>query len=567
MAERPQATAASPSFRDQAAEQALGAVLGANPFIRIDPTDLLVTAGRVALASARPELIGRHLRVLGRELAAVAAGRSERQPERGDRRFADPAWSKVPLYRRAMQGYLAACAEVQHLLDDAPVDDRERARARFVATLFTEALAPTNLLAGNPAALKRAVETRGASLTRGLQHFVGDLLHNGGMPRQVDARPFVLGKTVAVSPGSVVYRNDQLELIQYRPTTTSVRARPVFFIPPQINKFWVFDLAPGRSMVEYAVSRGQQFFIVSWRNPTPEERDWGLSTYVAAARSAIEAACAITGSDDVNVLGACAGGITTACLVAHLAALGQRRVRSVTFLVTVLDTEAPSTVGMFASERTVAASIAYSRRKGVLDGRSLARVFAWLRPNDLVWNYWVNDYLLGNDPPPFDILAWNADTTNLPAALHADFLSAYMSNALAKPGLLEVCGTPVDLRKVDADSYVVAALTDHITPWTANYRTPFLLGGASEFVLSSSGHIQALVNPPGNPKSRYLTNTELPDAPEKWLETATEHAGSWWDHWLDWLQARSGEERPAPEDLGNASLPPLDAAPGQYVLG
>jgi len=555
----------SRTFRDEAVDQALGAVLGANPFVRLDPTDLLTTAARVGAAAARPALLGRQLGKFGQELLEVAMGRSERQPERGDRRFADPTWSENAGYRRLMQAYLAACAGVQHLLDEVPVDERERTRARFVASLATEALAPTNRLFGNPAALKRALETGGASVTRGLRHFVDDLRHNGGMPRQVDARPFVLGKTVAVSPGEVVFRNDQLELIQYRPSTPAVRARPILFIPPQINKFWVLDLAPGRSMVEYAVSRGQQFFAISWRNPTSEARAWGIDTYVSAARAATEAATAIVG-DQVNVLGACAGGITTACLLAHLAALGRSLVSSVTFLVTVLDTDAPSTVGMFASEKAVAASIAYSRRKGILDGRSLARAFAWLRPNDLVWNYWVNNYLLGNDPPPFDILAWNADTTNLPATLHADFLNAYLSNALAKPGTLQVCGTPIDLRKVDADAFVVGALTDHITPWTANYKTPFLLGGSSEFLLSSSGHIQALVNPPGNPKSRYLTNTELPDSPEKWLETATEHGGSWWDYWLQWLGERSGEERPAPQRLGNDDLPPLEAAPGHYVL-
>jgi polyhydroxyalkanoate synthase len=247
-------------FRDEAAQQALNAVLGANPFVRLDPTELLATAGRVGLAAARPGLLARHARHLGRELAAIAAGRSEVRPGRGDRRFSDTAWTEMPLYRGLMQGYLAASSEVQHLIDDVPVDDRERARARFLATIATEALAPTNLLAGNPAALKRTLETGGANLARGVRHWIGDLLHNGGMPRQVDTRHFVLGKTVAVSPGSVVYRNDQLELVQYRPTTERVRARPIVIIPPQINKFWVFDLAPGRSMVEHATSKGLQVF-------------------------------------------------------------------------------------------------------------------------------------------------------------------------------------------------------------------------------------------------------------------------------------------------------------------
>src|SRR5256712_9283308 len=254
-----------------------------------------------------------------------------------------------------MQGYLAASSEVQHLIDDVPVDKREQARARFLATIVTEALAPTNLLAGNPAALKRTFETGGATLAGGVRNWVGDLLHSGGMPRQVDTRPFVLGKTVAVSPGSVVYRNDQLELVQYRPAAERVRARPVVIIPPQINKFWVFDLAPGRSMVEYATSKGLQLFAISWRNPPPAERAWDLNTYVAACKSAIEAASAVAGSEEVNGLGACAGGITTACLLGHLAALGQRRVASAPVLLTHCATSASPPLGRYPLTQTGAA--------------------------------------------------------------------------------------------------------------------------------------------------------------------------------------------------------------------
>jgi poly[(R)-3-hydroxyalkanoate] polymerase subunit PhaC len=548
-------------------DRAVDAVLGANPFVRIDPTQTLAATGKVAArALTRPRFLWRKARMQAGEGRAILSGEGA-TPARGDRRFADASWQTSFFYRRWLQAYLLLERQLKSLSDEVAVDERDADRARFLLSLLADALAPTNLLLGNPAALRRARETRGRSLIAGARNFVHDARRNGGMPAMVDAEAFRVGETIAVSPGAVVYRTEVLELLQYEPTTPQVLRRPLVVIPPQINKYYILDLAPGRSLIEYAVSRGQQVFAISWRNPTVEHREWDLARYVDEAERALAVARRIARVRSVSVLGACAGGITTAALLARLAERGDARVDSVTYLVTVLDTEAPSVLTVFGTDEAVARAIKRSRRRGILEGKELATTFAWLRPNDLVWSYWVNNYLLGNDPPAFDVLAWNADSTNLPAGLHIDFMRILATNALARPNSIEIGGIPIDLRKVALDSYVVGALTDHITPWKASYRTPMLLGGHSQFVLSSSGHIQALVNPPGNPKSRFLTNSAVPEDPDEWLAEAVEHTGTWWDHWLDWLAQRSGDPRRAPRRLGSTSYPPLEPAPGLHVRG
>jgi polyhydroxyalkanoate synthase subunit PhaC len=542
-------------------------VLGANPFIPLSREQIAAALARLAqrLAVEPGVVIGDGLDASG-QLLKVLVGRSDAAPSPGDKRFSHPAWSSNPLYRRLLQAYLVGARTMLRLVDDVELDRKSRERARFAMSLFTEAIAPTNTLLGNPSALGKAVQTRGRSLVAGARHAAHDLRHNGGMPSTVDTRPFTVGGNLAVTPGSVVHRADVFELVQYAPSTSTTFARPLVAIPPQINKYYITDIAPGRSLVEHTVAAGVPYFAISWRNPTPEQRDWDLDTYVAACKEAVEVASEICGTPDVNTLGICAGGITMACLLGHLAATGERLVNSATFMVAGLDTSVESMVGMLASSAAVEAARGRSQRAGVLDGKDLAAVFAWLRPNDLVWNYWVNNYLLGENPPAFDILYWNADTTRLPAGLHSDFLDLYMSNGLAEPGKLSVLDTPVDLGKVDCDSYVVAGSTDHIIPWTAAYRTTQLLGGNSEFVLSTSGHIQAIVNPPSNTRSSYLTRPgEPPAQAEEWHEGATRQGGSWWEHWTAWLGARSGEQRPAPAELGDAAHPPLEPAPGRYV--
>ena len=380
-----------------------------------------------------------------------------------------------------------------------------------------------------------------------------------------DRRPRLPGgETVACTPGAVVLRTPVCEVLQYAPATERVLERPLLLVPPQINKYYFLDLAPGRSFID-AVGQGLQVFCLSWRNPTGEHRDWDLDTYAAAVLEAIDAAREVTGSHDVNLLGFCAGGITSSTVLSHLAAEDDDRVRSAAFAVTLLDFRERAMIGMFQSQRLTAFSRWNTRRTGTLDGHALARTFAWLRPDDLVFNYVVNNWLLGNDPPAFDILAWNADSARLPTALHEQFLQIFNHNLLDEPGGLTVLGNPVDLSKVTCDSFVTGALTDHLTPWTGCYRATQMLGGESEFVLSSSGHIQSLVNPVGNPKMRYFTGPP-PDADaEAWRAQARPHTGSWWERWAEWTIARSGQERPAPEWLGSGAHPARDPAPGIYV--
>ncbi|MEZ5232982.1 MAG: alpha/beta fold hydrolase [Acidimicrobiales bacterium] len=533
-----------------------------------------MTAGQQAAAAGRllrglltsPVTVARKTAELGAALAEIAVGRSDVVPEPGDRRFAHEAWNDNPFYKRLGQSYLAWRKSVYDLIEEIePNDTKAQLRGRFLAALAVEAVAPTNALLGNPAAMEAALNSGGRTLIDGARHALWSLRHNGGLPAMVDTRPFVAGETIATTPGAVVFRSDVLELIQYTPADKKVHSRPLVIVPPQINKFYILDLAPGRSLVEYAVSRGQQVFMISWRNPTPEMRSWDLDTYVDAISDALDAALEITGSADCNIMGVCAGGITTASLLGNLAATGDERVNAVTFLVTVLDWDIPSTVASLTSAPSVAASIAQANARGIVDGGELSRFFAWMRPNDLVWNYWVNNFLMGKNPPAFDVLAWNVDSTNLPAGLHEDFTKIAADNALTKAGELVVKGDPVDLSHVKMDAYIVGAETDHITPWQGCYRTAHLLGGNCEFVLSSSGHVQVMVNPPDNPKARYFTNPVVGNDAEEWLESATEQKGSWWVHWADWLGQRSGALRNARAKLGSAAHPVIEAAPGTYV--
>ncbi|MDQ6782054.1 MAG: alpha/beta fold hydrolase [Actinomycetota bacterium] len=494
-------------------------------------------------------------------------GRSEVGPAKGDRRFTDVTWSENPAYHRVMQAYLAACEAVGEVVDNAYLANwRDRERVRFVATVLTSALAPTNTLLGNPAALKRALETGGGGLRQGVRNLMSDLRHNGGLPTQIDRSAYTVGQDLAATPGAVVYRDQVLELLQYRPATAQVRRIPIVVVPPQINKYYFMDLAPGRSLIEFAVGQGQQVFAISWRNPTKEHSDWDLDTYAASILAALDAVCAITRSEQVNLFGLCAGGITTSAVLNHLAATGDNRVRSASFGVTLLDWSAPAPVGMLSAPALTRFAARRSRAAGVLDSRSLASVFTWMRPNDLVWSYWVNNYLLGNDPPKSDILAWNADGTNLPSGLHGQFLEIFESNELTRPGALTVLGSPVDLGQITVDTYVTGGTTDHLTPWNGCFASARLLGGESTFVLANTGHIQTLVCPPGNPKSRYWTGPQPTGDPEAWRAAATEHTGSWWEHWAGWIDHRAGARKQAPRTLGDAAHAPLADAPGTYVL-
>lgn len=546
-------------------KQAAENTLNLNPVIGIRGKDLLTSARMVLLQAVRQPLhSARHVAHFSLELKNVLLGQSELRPGDDDRRFSDPAWSQNPLYKRYMQTYLAWRKELHSWISHSDLSPQDISRGQFVINLLTEAMSPTNSLS-NPAAVKRFFETGGKSLLDGLGHLAKDLVNNGGMPSQVDMDAFEVGKNLATTEGAVVFRNDVLELIQYRPITESVHERPLLVVPPQINKFYVFDLSPDKSLARFCLRNGVQTFIVSWRNPTKSQREWGLTTYIEALKEAIEVVLSITGSKDLNLLGACSGGITTATLVGHYVASGEKKVNAFTQLVSVLDFELNTQVALFADEKTLEAAKRRSYQHGVLDGRDMAKVFAWMRPNDLIWNYWVNNYLLGRQPPAFDVLYWNNDNTRLPAAFHGELLDLFKHNPLTRPGALEVSGTAVDLGKVAIDSFHVAGITDHITPWDAVYRSALLLGGQRRFILSNSGHIQSILNPPGNPKACYFENDKLSSDPRAWYYDAKREEGSWWPVWLGWLQERSGELGNPDFNLGSAAHPPLEAAPGTYV--
>jgi polyhydroxyalkanoate synthase subunit PhaC len=550
-------------------EQATQHTLAANPLVGVRARDLLGSVRMLMGQVARHPgaLAQQYLSFLG-ELGRIATGRSTLAPDDKDKRFADPAWKNNTAYRALAQSYLAWSEALLGLVDEAGLGKRDADRARFVLSLFVDAMAPTNALAGNPAALKKLVDTGGGSLLNGLENFVRDLVRNGGLPAQVDRTRFAVGKNLATTPGSVIYRSPVMELIQYRPMTETVHGRPLLIVPPQINKFYVFDL-PDKSIIKFALQGGLQTFAISWKNPTAKEGHFGLETYVAALDEAVDVIRDITASHDVNVWGSCSGGITLSAFLASLAARGDKKVHSATIAVCVLDMGVArgTTAGAFATRESIAAAKAASRLAGVLEGRELARMFAWMRPNDLIWNYWVNNYLMGNPPPAFDVLYWNNDTTRLPARLHADFLDLIGSDPFVKGGRLSLGGAAIDMRQLDLDSYVVAGVTDHITPWQGCYNTAKLYGGGrSTFVLANSGHIQSLLNPPGNPKAYFLSGGAKPATAEAWLEQATKHTGSWWPHWLEWIKARSGECLPAPAELGGDQHPPIDPAPGRYVL-
>lgn len=550
-------------------EQAAQHTVAANPLVGVRGADILASARALLGQMARnPGIAARHyLSFLG-DLGRIVTGRSELAPATQDRRFADAAWKDSAAYRALAQSWLAWGRALNGFVDEAGLEKRDAERARFVVSLFVDAMAPTNSLGGNPGALKRLLDTGGASLARGLENFVGDLAANGGLPAQVDKRHFAVGRNLATTPGAVVYCSPVMELIQYRPAAGQVHARPLLIAPPQINKYYVFDLAPDKSIVQMALQGSLQVFAASWKNPAPADGHLGLDAYVEALEEAADAMRAITGAEDVNIWGACSGGITTSALLAHLAARGSRKVHSATVAVCVLDMQMvqDSTAGMFVTPESILAAKTASQLAGVVEGRELARMFAWMRPNDLVWNYWVNNYLLGNAPPAFDILYWNSDSTRLPARLHADFLDLIGANPFVRPGLLRVRGTPLDMRRVELDCYVIAGLTDHITPWQGCYGTARLYGERSTFVLSNSGHIQSLLNPPGNPKSFFWHGAAKAASADTWLETAVKQQGTWWPHWLEWVKSRSGELTDAPAALGGPAHPPLEAAPGRYVL-
>lgn len=552
-------------------ERAADSVLGQNAVADFRPADLLDTARMLAAQAVRqPFALAKASLGFFGDLAKVAAGESRLTPEAGDRRFADPAWRDNAYYSGLLQTHLALRQSLARYATTAGLGEAETERALFLLAQVSDALAPSNFLLGNPTALRQARETYGLSLVRGARNLLGDALKRRPIPAQVDDSAFDVGGNLAVTPGSVVLRTELFELIQYAPQTGEVHERPLLVVPSIVNKYYVFDLAPGRSILEYYVQKGFTVFVMVWRNPQPRHDAWGFADYQDAIETAIDATRAIAGSKDVNLWAVCGAGPVVVSLLGHLAAKRRRKVNSLLLVVSPLDmqsmAEAPG-IGAFAGSGGRAETAVKERlRNKRISAKEFTLIFAMLRANDLIWSYWVNNYLLGNMPAAFDVLYWNNDGTGMTAQFNADFSDFVDRNPLITPGAMTVRGEPVaDIGKLDIDSYVLGAATDHLCIWQGVYRSAQLLGARSQFVLGNSGHIQTIVCPPGNAKASFSTNDHLPATAREWLETSTRHSGSWWDHGVAWTAARSGKPIKAPKAPGNADYPPLCPAPGTYV--
>jgi polyhydroxyalkanoate synthase len=512
-----------------------------------------------------PVTVAREMPWLTGELTKVALGQSDISFDQRDQRFADEAWQAVPYFRMLGQSYRLFEQWVNKMYESVDGSWQNKARARFAADVISAALSPTNYLGSNPAALREAAQTGGLSLAKGARNMLADLAR-GGMPSMVDRKQFKVGRDLAATPGAVVYRDEMFELLQYQPTTPKVRAIPLLMIPPQINRHYILDLSPGRSLVEFAVSQGIQVYMIVWRNPSASRGDgkWGLDDYLAAAERASSVVKEIARSDQLNLLGLCAGGITVSYVLAHLATTGDDSARSATFVVTMLTGEKPNVVGMLdtAESRKVLDQAAAAGQ--IVPGTALRSLFAMLRPNDLVYNYLVSGWLMGKSPAPFDVLAWNDDATRTTARFACESSRLSMDGWDGSgPTLL---GVKTDFSKVTCDSYHVGGYTDHITAWRACYDTAHLVGGDDkEMTLIKSGHIQSVVYPADSTRYDRWYGRPTPTDPDEWLKTAVVGKGSWWGPWTRWLIARSGSERPARKTLGNRQYRPLDPAPGTYV--
>ena len=502
--------------------------------------------------------------------AAAWLGRPVEPPvpiDAKDRRFADPAWTGNPLFYGVRLSYLIACRAAQDVVTSAGLDAGTADKAAAATQLMLDALAPTNFLPTNPAAIKHAFDSAGMSLVKGARNFADDLVNNEGRPRQVDTRPFEVGRNLAATPARVVYRNDLMELLQYEPQTQRVHANPLLCSPPWINKYYVMDLAPGRSFIEWAVQHGRTVFAISYKNASKEMSAVTMDDYlVHGPQSALDVIQDITGAESIDIAGLCLGGALTAITNAYLMQSGDSRIGTLTLFNTMLDYAEPGALGMFTDRATVDKLDRKMQKEGVLDGASMAGTFDVLRANDLIFNYVVSNWLMGQDPPVFDILAWNADSTRMPAAMHAFYLrNFYVENKLAA-GTLEIAGRTIDLSAIKAPAYVVSAVSDHIVPWESSYKTTGLVSGPVRFVLSSGGHIAGIVNPP-SPKAWYQiapTDDALPDSAAAWRAGAERRSGSWWEDWADWSAEHSGPVQ-APPPMGSERHPVLGNGPGTYV--
>ena len=485
-----------------------------------------------------------------------------------DKRFADPSWSDNAGFWLLRQEFLLWEQALQSLVAQAPIEDDVRIKVGFLTQALVDAMAPTNMFLTNPGAVRRAVETGGQSVMRGAQNFLNDLANNDGQPQQFAKGVYEVGRNMAVTPGKVVFRNDLMELIQYAPTTKTVHEIPLLFSPPWINKYYVMDLAPDRSLVQWAVDHGHTVFLISYRNPDESMRSVGMDDYLLSGPiTALDVIEEITGQEKANLLGLCLGGTLTMITLTYLDAIGQERINCATFLNTLTDFKVPGALGVFTDEASVSKLEVTMAKTGFLPADNMAKTFNMMRGNDLIWNYVVNNWMKGEDPPAFDLLTWNADSTRMPAEMHSFYLrSCYLENQLAR-GVMEIAGETLNIKSVDQDLYFLAAEQDHIAPWRSSYTGARLPSGDVRFVLSNSGHIAGIVNPP-NPKSKHYVGVdgELPENPDEWLAAATMHPTTWWEDWANWIKPRAGK-RIKPPGTGSKRHPALGDAPGTYVLG
>ena len=481
-----------------------------------------------------------------------------------DRRFAADPWCQDPRFDGIARAYLSQSELLRQTLDTAPLDERSKAQWGFVLRQVVDALSPANCLATNPEALQAALDSGGASLVEGTRLFMEDFAK--GRVSMTDDTAFEVGRNVATSPGSVVFENDLIQLIQYTPSTAHVHERPLLVVPPCINKFYILDLQPDNSFVGHAVSQGHTVFLVSWRNAGPEQGGLGWDDYLEqGVMQAVDVALAISSADRVNTLGFCVGGTLLASALSVMAARGDDKVASLTLLTTMLDFSDTGEIGLLVDEQSAAAREATIGQSGLLKGSELAQVFAALRANDLIWPYVVSGYLKGKAPPAFDLLFWNGDDTNLPGPMFCWYLrNTYLENKLREPGATVQCGVPVDLGAVEVPAFLYASREDHIVPWQTAYKSTELLGGDLTFVLGASGHIAGVINPPAKKKRNYWVGKIEPDA-GLWLEHARSEPGSWWPVWAGWLEQHAGALVPAPKSAGNRKFPVIEPAPGRYV--
>ena len=490
------------------------------------------------------------------------------EPAKNDARWKHAAWKDNPIFDALKQSYLLATQAVLDGIDLAPdVDPETRARVKFFAKQYCDALSPTNFAFSNPAVIEETVKTGGANLRKGVQNYLADQRDNAGRPALVDKTAFTVGKNVATSKGEVIFRNELIELIQYAPTTETVYERPLVIVPPWINKFYILDLQPANSLIKYATDNGLQTFVVSWRNPGPEQRHLGFTDYLELGPlAAIRVAREIAGSEDVNQIGYCIGGTLTAMELAYLARTDPKLVNAVTFFAALTDFTDVGEIKNFLGPDALKGIEQRMSATGVLAASDMADTFSMLRANDLIWNVAVNRYLLGKDAPAFDLLYWNGDATRMPAAMQSYYLTnMYVNNALAK-GELTHNGVPLHLSEIRNDTFAVASIEDHIAPWRSVYKITQSFGGDVKFTLGHSGHIAGIINPPSSGKGNYWVNDANPPEADAWFAGAAKNAGSWWPRWTEWIGPRSGERKTAPAAVGNEKYPALASAPGTYVL-